>query len=136
MKISKAGIVLFALLCATLSGIAINNTWDDGKPYSNLKVLPKNISTKFLSHIMIDEFDDGLGVSCNFCHASDDHSQKLNYASDAKPEKTIARSMMQMTLLINKKYFQVNNPLIGDSVMVVTCATCHKGQPRPDAAAF
>ena len=99
--------------------------------YKNLKVLPKDISTKDLSRIMIDDFEDGLGVSCGFCHAEEKDSHKLDYASDEKPEKEIARLMMKMTLDVNEKYFQVTHPLIGDSTLAITCITCHKGQPRP-----
>ena len=104
-------------------------------PYKNLKVLPKNISTKDLSTIMIDDFEDGLGVNCGFCHAEEKNSHRLDYASDEKLEKQIARKMMQMTKGINKKYFKLNHPLIGDSILAVTCNTCHKGQPHPDDAA-
>lgn len=99
--------------------------------YKNLKVLPKDISTKDLSRIMIDDFEDGLGVSCGFCHAEEKDSHKLDYASDEKPEKEIARLMMKMTLDVNEKYFQVTHPLIGDSTLSITCVTCHRGQPRP-----
>jgi hypothetical protein len=100
--------------------------------FKNLKVLPKNISSKALSHIMVDEFEDGLGVSCGFCHAEQKGSHKLDYASDAKPEKGIARNMMRMDLKINSKYFQLRHPMIGDSSLVITCNTCHHGQPHPD----
>ena len=99
--------------------------------YKNLKVLPKDISTKDLSRIMIDDFEDGLGVSCGFCHAEEKDSHKLDYASDEKPEKEIARLMMKMTLDVNEKYFQVTHPLIGDSTLSISCVTCHRGQPRP-----
>ncbi len=100
--------------------------------YKNLKVLPKNISTKKLQQIMIDEFEDGLGVNCGFCHAEEKGSHKLDYASDEKPEKEIARKMMKMTNGLNRKYFQLKHASVGDSVLVVSCSTCHRGQPRPD----
>jgi hypothetical protein len=97
----------------------------------NLKVLPKNISSKDLSRVMIDDFEDGLGVSCAFCHAQEKDSLRLDYASDAKPEKQIARRMMQMTIGINRKFFNLKHPKIGDSTLVISCITCHNGQPRP-----
>jgi hypothetical protein len=99
--------------------------------FVNLKVLPKNISSKKLSEIMVDDFTAGLGVSCGFCHAEEKDSHKLDYASDANPQKNVARAMMRMTLKLNKKYFEVKHPLIGDSVMVVTCITCHRGTAFP-----
>jgi hypothetical protein len=100
--------------------------------YKNLKVLPKNISSKKLSEIMVDEFPDDLGVSCNFCHAENKDTHKPDYASDEKPEKQIARAMMRMTIGINKKNFNLKHPMIGDSTLAITCNTCHHGNPHPD----
>jgi Photosynthetic reaction centre cytochrome C subunit len=103
--------------------------------YKNLKVLPKNISSKKLSEIMVDEFQDDLGVSCNFCHAENKDTHKPDYASDEKPEKQIARAMMRMTIGINRKYFNLKHPMIGDSTLVITCNTCHHGSPHPENTA-
>ena len=129
MQVSRKYGVLIAMAIVVIAGIAaVPSPRND---YKNLKVLPKDISTKDLSRIMIDEFEDGLGVSCGFCHAEEKDSHKLDYASDERPEKEIARLMMKMTLDVNEKYFQVTHPLIGDSVLSITCMTCHKGQPRP-----
>jgi hypothetical protein len=100
--------------------------------FENLKVLPKDISSKDLQGIMADDFEDGLGVSCGFCHASAAGGHGLDFASDAKPEKEIARRMMRMTLDLNKKYFKVHKPRIGSNTLTITCATCHKGEPFPD----
>lgn len=100
--------------------------------FKNLKVLPKNISSKMLQQIMIDEFEDALGVGCGFCHAKEKGSERLDYASDAMPEKEIARNMMRMTMQVNKKYFQIRHPEIGGSSLIVTCTTCHHGIPHPD----
>ncbi|HEY1871353.1 MAG TPA: c-type cytochrome, partial [Chitinophagaceae bacterium] len=68
---------------------------------------------------------------CGFCHAEEKDSHRPDYASDVKPEKQIAQLMMRMTLNINKKYFKLKHPIIGDSTLAITCATCHKGQPHP-----
>jgi hypothetical protein len=129
MRVSKKYGVIAALGIVVIAGIAAVPA--PANEYKNLKVLPKDISTKDLSRIMIDDFEDGLGVSCGFCHAEEKDSHKLDYASDEKPEKEIARLMMKMTLDVNEKYFQVTHPLIGDSTLAITCITCHKGQPRP-----
>ena len=124
----KQSIVLVVLGLAIVLGAA--------KPpkgqYENLKVLPKDISSKDLQGIMTDDFEDGLGVSCGFCHASAKGGHGLDFASDAKPEKEIARGMMRMVLRLNKKYFKVRHPLLGSEGLVVTCATCHKGKAFPD----
>ena len=102
--------------------------------YKNLKVLPKNISSKDLNGIMVDDFQDALGVGCDFCHAAAKDGHGLDFVSDAKPEKKISRAMMQMTIGLNKKYFKAKHPLIGSNALVVTCNTCHKGQAFPDGA--
>jgi hypothetical protein len=122
-------VVLFA---AGIISIAAINPPIRQSEFKNLKVLPKDISSKELQKIMVDEFQDGLGVSCNYCHAQEQGSLHLDYASDAKPEKEIARSMMLMAIDINKRYFGVEHPLIGDSLMTISCATCHQGTPHPE----
>ena len=121
---------MIGLVSIVVVGIAA--TTPQIKPYKNLKVLPQNINSETLSRIMVDEFTDGLGVSCGFCHAEEKNSHRLDYASDEKPEKQIARLMMQMTIGINKKYFKLKHPEFGNSNLEINCATCHKGQPRPD----
>lgn len=125
---------LIACLCVTvfISVEAFTSPQKKDEPFKNLQVLPKDISSKDLSHIMVDDFSDGLGMSCKNCHAKEKDSEKLDYASDAKPEKQIARAMMQMTLKINKDFFNIEQPAIGTSVLAVSCETCHKGQPHPD----
>jgi hypothetical protein len=129
MRVSKKYGVIAALGIVVIAGIAAVPA--PANEYKNLKVLPKDISTKDLSRIMIDDFEDGLGVSCGFCHAEEKDSHKLDYASDEKPEKEIARLMMKMTLDVNEKYFQTTHPMIGDTTLSITCITCHRGQPRP-----
>lgn len=128
MKFKKTFVVLSVLTIAVTAGVA---ALPPANEYKNLKVLPKNISTKDLSKIMVDDFEDGLGVSCGFCHVEQKDSHKLDYASDEKPEKQIARLMMKMTMGINKNYFKLKHPVIGDSILAITCVTCHNGQPRP-----
>ena len=101
--------------------------------YKNLKILPKNISKEDLDKVM-DNFKAALGVKCSFCHApSKDSTQKWpDFASDDKPEKKIARSMMKMTAKINKKFFSENKNEQGVVVPAIECMTCHRGSPHPD----
>ena len=129
MLFKKKYVVISVLACTVaIAGAALPSA---NSEFRNLRVLPKSISSKDLSKIMIDDFEDGLGVSCTFCHEQGKDSLQLDYASDAKPEKQIARRMMTMTMGINKKYFGLKHPLIGDSVLAINCITCHNGQPRP-----
>jgi hypothetical protein len=131
MRINKkfrVAVILVVMVIISVAAIKPHRQND----FTNLQVLPKDISPKALQHIMVDEFQDGLGVGCNFCHAHEKGSLHLDYASDEKPEKEIARAMMRMAMDINKKYFEVEHPLIGDSLMTVSCNTCHHGVAHPD----
>jgi hypothetical protein len=134
MKINRKFLMIAALTVPVTIMAATTKSKTPEEQYVNLKVLPKNISSKDLQKIMVDDFEDGLGVSCNFCHAADKTTGQLDFASDAKPEKEIARSMMRMTLGINKKYFKVKHPEIGSNGITVTCNTCHNGVAFPDKA--
>ena len=107
----------------------------ENKPKRNLKVLPKDISDDDLDKVM-DGWKAALGVHCNFCHArsSDSTSKHLDYASDEKPEKNMARSMFRMTAKINKKYFSFNKDDKGTVIPAISCITCHRGNPHPEEA--
>jgi cytochrome c553 len=126
----------FAVVTVLVVAVALTaaTTFKAAEPvhYINLKVLPKNISSKELQGIMVDDFQDALGVNCSFCHANNKNGHGLDFASDAKPEKEITRAMMRMTIGINKKYLKLKHPKIGSNALVVSCNTCHKGQPFPD----
>lgn len=99
--------------------------------YSNLKVLPKDIGKEDLGKVM-DGFKTALGVKCNYCHApSATEKGKLDFASDAKPEKETARMMMLMTAKINKKFFHVKDVKNPNALLPVSCITCHNGNERP-----
>jgi len=126
-------LVVIAVLGVSVTGtaaMAVNKS--EPAHYENLKVLPKNISSHDLQSIMADDFEDGLGVTCGFCHANAKDGHGLDFVSDAKPEKEITRQMMRMTIGINKKYFKLKHPKVGNPALVVSCTTCHKGQAFPD----
>jgi len=132
IKINRKLLVI-AILAASIS-VTAAATINQPEPvhYENLKVLPKDISSHDLQSIMADDFEDGLGVTCGFCHANAKDGHGLDFVSDAKPEKEITRQMMRMTIGINKKYFKLKHPKIGNTALVVSCTTCHKGQAFPD----
>ena len=96
--------------------------------FINLKILPKNISEAELDKVM-DDFKIALGVDCNYCHTKKTTVDELDFASDKKSEKEIARKMMLMTTNINKKYFDFNKAK--SNIQAITCYTCHRGDPRP-----
>jgi photosynthetic reaction center cytochrome c subunit len=133
MKLHKRMMVI-PVLCGSV--IVMTAATNMSKPadehYTNLQVLPKDITTAAMNKIMVGEFEDALGVSCGFCHAANKDGDGLDYASDAKPEKQIARQMLRMTLNLNRDYFKVDTPMVGTANIVVTCNTCHKGETFPD----
>jgi hypothetical protein len=133
MKMHKPTLIT-ALAATIFIAVAATIKTPDPIKYTNLKVLPKNISSRELQSIMADDFEDGLGVSCGFCHTNAKDGHGLDFASDAKPEKEISRTMMRMTLDLNKRWLQNKHPKIGDAALVVQCNTCHKGQAFPDGA--
>jgi hypothetical protein len=135
MKFNKKLVIPIVLTSIMISSVAATSGPKKEPLYTNLKVLPKDISSKDLQEIMADDFEDGLGVTCGFCHANAKDGHGLDFASDEKPEKEIARGMMRMTLGINKKYFKAKHPEIGSNALTITCTTCHKGEAFPDEGA-
>jgi photosynthetic reaction center cytochrome c subunit len=103
--------------------------------FKNLQVLPKDISKDSLGKIM-DGFKAALGVKCGFCHAFDTTTKKMDFASDKKEEKGIARYMMKMTAEINSTYFNFEKSQRADTITTIKCKTCHRGSPHPDEAAM
>jgi hypothetical protein len=86
-----------------------------GEANKNIQVL-KDLPADQLNPTM-RFFAYSLGVECAFCHAGGDQ------ASDEKPTKLMARSMIKMVMAINKDNF--------DSRTEVTCFTCHRGTQDP-----
>lgn len=102
------------------------------RPPRNLQVLPQDISDQKLDSIM-ESYSVALGVDCKFCHARGNvFPDTLDFASDAEPMKEAARSMMRMTILINKTYFHFDKTEQPEYLKVVNCKTCHRGQPMPE----
>lgn len=133
MKINKKFIVIGGLcgMVTLLSATTNTDKFPDDR-YKNLQVLPKDISESMMKKIMLSEFSDGLGVSCGFCHAPNKEGDGLDYASDDKSEKQIARQMLRMTLTINHEYFKIDSPVLATPNIVVSCNTCHRGDSFPD----
>lgn len=111
--------------------VSVAFTTFDPPRYKNLKILPQDISERALDSFM-HHYSFSLGVKCDFCHVHNGLRDTWDMASDAKPEKLIARKMMLMTDGINKKYFP---PEEGTSdpqaIQAITCYTCHRGEPMP-----
>ena len=99
-----------------------------GEAPKNLKVLPADMDGRAVRDVM-GQFTHALDVGCSHCHATDkENARRLDYASDDKPMKEVAREMMRMTQAIN----QTHLPKTGRSALAkVTCETCHHNSPVP-----
>lgn len=120
------------IVLGTLAGLvtlAVDAT--NLRPARNLKVLPADISDQKLDSIM-HTYNKALGVKCGFCHVPVKNiPDSLDYASDAEPMKEEARKMMRMTIDINKNHFYFDKSIRPEYLHVVTCKTCHQGEPFP-----
>ncbi len=125
LVITVLGALVFLGTAGTIPGTP-------NREFKNLKILPKDISHDALDKIMDDDFCKSLGVKCGYCHVKDTATGHLDFASDGNEKKEATRFMMNMSLQLNKESFLVAKPMIGDSVMVVTCYTCHHGEVYPD----
>ena len=98
----------------------------------NLKVLPKNISSKDLSNTM-KGFALGLGVRCETCHVGESGQplDTFDFESDEKTMKLKARVMFKMLADINSDYVPQLNEIEDAKRVAVRCVTCHRGRPQP-----
>ncbi|MBW4889335.1 c-type cytochrome [Mucilaginibacter sp. HMF5004] len=133
ITLSLSSVVVFI----TATAMKSSQQEQQDEKFKNLKVLPKDISKDDLEKVM-HSWNDALGVRCNFCHARNAETNKMDMASDAKPEKEMAREMMKMTEQINKKYFKPekeDKEHKDDMMAAVNCMTCHHGSAHPNSAA-
>lgn len=110
--------------------------------FKNLQVLPKDIPREQLLAIMRN-FTRSLGVRCNHCHVvtATEPKEQLDFPSDTKEEKRVARVMLRMTMNLNNEWMarveaaehpEVANPAPPAEPRIV-CWTCHRGRPEPEA---
>lgn len=93
-----------------------------GQTHPNVKLL-KDLPESQL-FITMNFMRASLGVSCAYCHVNS-AGDKWDWASFDKPTKQTALKHIQMTMDMNKTSFE-GRP-------VITCNTCHQGQPKPIA---
>ena len=119
-------------LAAAVTVVSLTSMAPEKEGFKNLKVLPKNITDKQLDNVM-DEWAHSLGVHCSFCHVRDEAAKKMDFASDAKPEKEMARSMFKMMNKINQKYFEAKKDSTGMMAKSgINCYSCHRGDSHPE----
>lgn len=122
-------LVLLITLFAVPSLFAQRFSWDAER--ENLKVLPEDISGPELRAVMIG-FVQALDVRCEHCHddSNGNRLSEMDFASDAKETKEIARTMMKMVQRINSEDLaEIGRP--AETRIGVTCITCHRGNALP-----
>lgn len=97
--------------------------------FTNLQVLPKDISRKDLQSTMRG-FAFALNVRCNHCHVEKPDGKKfeMDFAADDKEQKKTARIMLQMVATINRDYI---SKVTRTPPIQVQCVTCHHGLTEP-----
>ncbi len=114
------------VLLALLAGTATAQVPDK---FTNLKVLPQDIGKRELMGVM-QSFTMGLGARCSDCHemkVPGDFSS-FDWASDKRPNKDVARGMMQMVQEINSNLLPAATK---EHDFQVRCVTCHRGLHNP-----
>lgn len=107
----KQSLIIMILLISTLPA-------QEKSELKNLQVLPftkKQDVVDFMKKVVVP----GLGVKCKFCH------EPMDFSSDKKKNKLIAREMIKMTRGINL------NTMKKLEFHDVTCFTCHAGNEHP-----
>jgi hypothetical protein len=125
------GLVLMAG-CAAIRQQKAQAAKADNLEFHNLKVLSPNITHDELIATMRG-FSRSLGTRCEHCHVvtATQPKQVLDFASDAKPEKSVARTMILMTRNINGQYISTL-PRHEETPQTVSCSTCHRGHTTPE----
>ncbi|HOZ84422.1 MAG TPA: c-type cytochrome [Niabella sp.] len=123
--------VAILLICSILLLGFVNTSPEKNR---NLKVLPADITNERLDSIM-ETYSKGLGVTCDFCHILEVKGEDtaVNFASDANPAKEVARTMIRLTMDINKNYFNFDTTIHPAYLNKVGCFTCHKGDAYPQS---
>jgi hypothetical protein len=80
---------------------------------------------------MMRTFAAALGVECQYCHVGEENAPlaQINYVSDEKRTKLVARQMLEMVQEVNRRLDTI--PRQTSVHIAVTCTTCHRGIPKP-----
>jgi tetratricopeptide (TPR) repeat protein len=98
--------------------------------FTNLKVLPEDISKREMMNIMRG-FAMSLGTRCHHCHVGepDQPLDTYDFAADDKEPKKVARAMMKLTGEINTTLLPTTERT---ELTEVRCVTCHRGLENPE----
>lgn len=130
MALFRCVIVLVALTCLVIVGSPVLAQIPD--TFTNLEVLPRDIKKPELVGVM-RTFSFALGVRCTHCHVGENAADlsTVDFASDAKDTKKIAREMMKMSSEVNAILAKSIGSMRPEALQV-RCVTCHHGLARPE----
>jgi hypothetical protein len=117
---SAAGQTSSQQIAALTTEIAGRETEPAERVFKNIQLF-KGMPAGRVLLIMERAFVPNLGVECSHCHVEAD------WASDAKAAKQVARGMWTLRADTQEQVRKIS----GNPKAVVTCYTCHKGQPKP-----
>ena len=113
-----AAVGTFVVAAATQEPVAAQSAGQKMEDsFQNIKAL-RGLPADQLNPTMV-LFEAALGVGCPYCHDNDAAKRDL----DSKPQKDIARRMIEMVNTVNKNTF--------GGAPQVTCFTCHMGRAKP-----
>jgi tetratricopeptide (TPR) repeat protein len=121
---------MVALTAVVVMATAIPAAAQIPDEFTNLKMLPKDISKRELVKIMRN-WSGALGVRCSYCHVAEDPTDlaTFDFASDNEQKKHVSRIMMEMAGEINTVHL---SKLEHEGEVRVRCITCHHGVPKPE----
>lgn len=130
LRAPSVALVLFALAPAPATAQAAGKFPPDS--LVNVQVYAKDTPVRDLINEMRG-FSQGLGVRCVYCHVGEDTKPlaEVDFASDEKHPKEVARQMLRMVRDINQRVDTLPRAAGAPAAAIVTCRTCHRGVSRP-----
>ncbi len=126
MRWTAAVVAVFCSLLGMSVAVSAQGQRGQPRPTTNLQVLPKEWTTADIQPVM-QRVAASLGVQCTYCHERD-------RSLDTKPQKLLARKMLQMTTAINDDFLKDIGEPPAEGERKVTCFTCHRGALKPATA--
>jgi tetratricopeptide (TPR) repeat protein len=123
--------IVAAILVTVFAAPLVAQQWRWPDKSKNLEVLSASTTAQELRRTMM-AFTSGLGVRCGYCHVEEEGKDlsTVDFASDDKPEKDKARTMIRMVNAVNTKFLVELHGGSASSIPV-TCVTCHHGSALP-----
>jgi predicted trehalose synthase len=144
-KILPLALLILGCTTATAPSAPATTATATTSQFKNLQVFPRDIPRDDLIAAM-RVFTRSLGVRCNHCHVvtATEPKEVLDFPSDAKEAKNVARVMLRMTTELNATWLPRVEMAEGhpaEAVHVtpqqavsgrIGCWTCHRGKTEPE----